>query len=163
MLRGMKPTPVQEFQQRFQEICQDKGHGPGQGQQTVIAREFGVVPNTARKWLLGLGMPELQMAIRIANWAGVNVTWLLQGAGPKHGTKVSMTSVLIDEALRAMPFAASADVLDYMKFKLQAQLSATDPRRSRYEAAIAALAESLRPKGDDLRPFAAPDKQPAAA
>jgi transcriptional regulator with XRE-family HTH domain len=156
-------TPAQLFSARLLEVCADKGIHPGRGIQSELGRVFGVVPNAAAKWLKGIGMPEMQMAVKIAAWGGVNVTWLLQGVGPKKGTTVSMMSIVIDDALHNLPFEISRDVLDYLKFKLQSQFSATDPRRLRYEQAISAVIETLRPKAAVDRPFGASEKRPTLA
>lgn len=145
MLAGMDETPAQAFSKRLIDICADQ-RVDGRGQQTRLAEKFGVVPNAARKWLLGLGMPEMEMAVRIANWGGVNVTWLLQGTGPKTGAAISMMSIVIDDALHAMPFEASREVLNFMRFKMQTTFGGSDPRLHRYETAIAAVIETLRTK-----------------
>lgn len=141
----METNPVlAQFAQRLNEVCDDMGV-PEQGRQSGLARKVSelagktYVPNAVRKWLNGLGMPELSMAIRLANWAGVSVTWLLQGTEPKRGAAVPMSAVIFDEAMRELPADAARSIVNHILFTLHQTYPATDPRRKRYEAAARAL------------------------
>ncbi len=129
----METNPVlAQFAQRLNEVCDDMGV-PEQGRQSGLARKVSelagktYVPNAVRKWLNGLGMPELSMAIRLANWAGVSVTWLLQGTEPKRGAAVPMSAVIFDEAMRELPADAARSIVNHILFTLHQ----TYPRRTR--------------------------------
>lgn len=88
------------FAARLREVCVGKGLPAGRGLQTELAKLFEVSPNAARKWVLGLAVPEMEMTIRIAKWGDVNIEWLLTGRGPKHGNKIPARALVVDEILR---------------------------------------------------------------
>ena len=92
----------QSFAQRLAEICADKGL-PLRGRQTELSRLFKVSQQAAGKWLKAQSYPEMATAVALAAWAGVNVTWLLQGTGPKRGDRVDTKAVVLDEAIRSLP------------------------------------------------------------
>ncbi|MEO8806608.1 MAG: hypothetical protein ABI433_11025 [Burkholderiaceae bacterium] len=89
------------------------------GRQTKLGKQFQVSQQAARKWLDGRAYPETGTVISIANWAGVNVNWLLQGAGPKRGDKVDMKAAVIDEAIKALPRELGLDLVDNLRSKLE--------------------------------------------
>ena len=141
----MDSTVKEGFAARLIELCADKGLAAEHGRQTKLAAQFGVSPNAARKWLRGDGMPELQMAVEISEWAGVNVNWLLQGIGPKHGNRHDLRGIVLDEVMRSFPAEERREVLDYIKYKLdRARASFTSERLSRYEKAL----ENFKPEAD---------------
>jgi hypothetical protein len=107
------------FAARMNEICDDMQITAGHGRQTALAANFKVTAKAARKWLLGLGYPEMSMAVRLANWAGVNLTWLLQGAGSKHGDKVDFKAIVIAEAIKSLPREMGLDLMDNLRAKLE--------------------------------------------
>lgn len=122
------------FASRMNEICDDKELTADRGRQAALAAEFKVTNKAARKWLLGIGYPEMAMAVRIADWAGVNLTWLLQGAGPKRGNKIDVKSLVMDEVLRSLPASERRETLDYIRFKLdRAKASFTSEKLERYQ------------------------------
>lgn len=100
------------------EVCDDLGIPAGRGRQKALGAMFGVTPKAARKWLVGDGYPELEMAVRISERAGVNLNWLLQGAGPKRGDKVETKALVLGETVQALGAAQGAEVLDFIRFKL---------------------------------------------
>lgn len=110
---------LEEFAARLREICRDMGLPADRGLQTRLAEQFRVSPNAARKWVQGLGMPELETAIEIANWGGVNVIWLLQGKGPKRGDKLDTKAIVLNEAMDAIPPDDRQMVLDFMRYKIE--------------------------------------------
>jgi hypothetical protein len=110
---------LQEFTARLHEICDDMEIVAGRGRQSALALHFHVSPNAARKWLLGQGLPALEMAIRIASWAGVNVTWLLQGVGPKRGDKIDTTPGELFEAINHLQNDDSQQVFDFIRYKIE--------------------------------------------
>ena len=107
------------FISRLQEICDDMGMPQGRGRPTLLAKQFNVTPNAARKWFLGLGFPEMELALEIANWASVNVNWLLQGSGLKRGTIVDTKAVVLGEAIESLPKDDKQQVLDFIEYKFQ--------------------------------------------
>lgn len=121
------------FAQRLNDVCDDMGITPDRGRQTALAKQFGVNPKAARKWLLGIGLPELATAIRIAVWGDVNLTWLLQGSGAKRGMRVDTKALVLDEAVRSLPSELGTDLVDNLRAKLQriGRLSAEPASRYR--------------------------------
>lgn len=105
------------FSARMHEICDDKSV-PTTGRQSALARIFGVTNKAARRWLEGIGYPEIVLAVRIAEWADVNLTWLLQGSGPKRGNRVDGKALVLDEAVRSLSPEQGADLLDTIRAKL---------------------------------------------
>lgn len=118
---GMGIPDVDEIREAFAErlnlLCDDMGL-PDRGRQTHLAKIFGVTNKAARLWLKGLGYPEMTMAVRIAEWAGVNVTWLLQGTGPRSGDRTEDRARVLDEALHALSPEQATDLIDSLRAKL---------------------------------------------
>ena len=117
------------FAERMHEICDDMGLPAGRGRQSAMAAEHGVTNKAARKWLLGLGFPELVLAFRIANWADVNLTWLLHGSVPKRGNRVDTKALVLDEAIRRLPPDMGIDLVDNLRATLEriGKLTAQEP------------------------------------
>lgn len=129
------------FSRRLHEVCDDLKLPAGHGRQAGLGRLFEVTPKGARKWLTGEGWPEMSMAMRIANKAGVNVLWLLQGTGPKRGERIDDSLRLVAEAIEHLPSAERGRVLHFLSFELAQHPGwfATEAT-ARYAAAIDALA-----------------------
>jgi hypothetical protein len=139
---------LQDFASRMHEICDDMKVSGGHGRQAALGRVFEVTPKTARKWLMGIGYPEMVRAVQIANWADVNLTWLLQGVGPKRGTKVNTKALVIDEAVRSLPRELGIDLIDNLRAKLEraGKLQAHEPSK-RYITMLDAYEDELgRPR-----------------
>lgn len=142
-----KPAqPKAQFAARLHEICADK-QLPVRGRATQLARQFAVSQQAAAKWLGGLSYPELETAIAIAEWAEVNVTWLLQGVGLKRGNRVSTRAQLLEEALRSLPPDLGTDLLDNLRAKLErvGRLTAQEPP-ARYQSMLDAYEHELTTK-----------------
>lgn len=107
----------QQFAARLSEVCDAKGIASGRGRQSALAMQFGVSPNAARKWLLGLGLPELDLAVKIANWGDVNVNWLLQGVGPIRGEKMEPAAEIVSEGITQLPVEDRQQVFDFLRYK----------------------------------------------
>lgn len=72
------------FALRLNALCNDREIPPkGKNRQTIVGQTFGVGQKGARKWLEGESLPTLTKCIRIAEYFGVYVEWLLTGRGPK--------------------------------------------------------------------------------
>lgn len=106
------------FAERLNTVCDDLQLAKV-GRQTALARRFEVTPSAARKWLRGLGMPELDKAIEIANAARVNVQWLLQGVGPKRGEHFDTTPGELIDAVQHLPHNEGQQVFDFIRYKIE--------------------------------------------
>ncbi len=131
------------FATRLLEICSDKGL-PARGRQTLLARIFKVSQQAARKWLDAESFPSTETIIEIADWADVNVNWLLQGVGPKSGTRVDAKVLVLDEAVHSLPPELGADLLDNIRTKLEriGKLDAREPT-GRYHVMLKAYEEEI--------------------
>ncbi len=131
-----EPAIKLEFAARLQELCTEK-EVPVRGRQRQLATLFGVVPNAARKWLVGEGLPNLDQVIAIAKWGQVNVEWLLSGRGPRRGNLVPMDAVVLDEMFRSMPTAERRESIAMLKYELtKASRYIAAEAAARYEAAL---------------------------
>jgi transcriptional regulator with XRE-family HTH domain len=125
------------FAARLNELCGEAGLPAERGRQTRLAKLFEVTPNAARKWLLGLGLPELEVAIRIAKWADVNVEWLLTGRGAKSGDKVPTRALVVDEVLRSGTPAERRELVKYVEYRLDnSEVPIAAEAKARYKAAL---------------------------
>lgn len=70
------------FAARLNEVCTDR-QLPERGRQTILAREFKVTQQAARKWLEAEGYPSIDVAREIAKWGKVSFDWLMTGRGSK--------------------------------------------------------------------------------
>lgn len=140
-------TPVKNqvtaaFAARLAQLCDEKGL-PIRGRQTLLGKAMNVTPNAARKWLLGDGLPELDMAVQLAQWGEVNVLWLLQGSGPKR-TPFDVKSLILDEALHALPKDAAHQALEYLRYTLERSMPATAREQvARYSVMIDAMLRDI--------------------
>ena len=110
---------INTFADRLNEVCTILGIPEGRGRNAALARRFHVTANAARKWLEGVGLPELAKAIEIANQARVTVTWLLQGIEPKFLQQKPTFASVIGEAAAALPAPAGREVADVLRYKIE--------------------------------------------
>lgn len=88
---SMKKSPKEMFAERLNELCADRGiEAEGSARQRVLAKDFGVSYQAARKWLDGLSMPELEKCIQVAAWGDVAFEWLMTGRGYKRPEALSV-------------------------------------------------------------------------
>lgn len=106
------------FVARLREVCDDM-QLPEHGRQTALARRFGVTQGATKKWLNGDGYPNIDKIVAICQWAGVNVNWLIMGAGPKRTDVVETKVLILGEAIAAMPKSDREQVLDFLAFKFE--------------------------------------------
>src|SRR6185369_5754927 len=106
------------FASRLNEVCDDMKL-PKHGRQTALAKQFDVGPKAARKWLIGDGFPEIELAIRIANWGNVSFNWLMTGKGPKRAGHADTKVVVLGEVLESMPPDDGQQVFDFIEYKIQ--------------------------------------------
>lgn len=116
------------------------------GRATALAAKFSVTPNAAKKWLDGIGMPELSKAIEIADEANVSVTWLLQGAGPKKAMPRTPLAQVVGQAIEILGPADGAEVADFVRFKLGRATPSIEAREpiAEYLAALDSLRTTTR-------------------
>jgi transcriptional regulator with XRE-family HTH domain len=148
--RSMEPTPEKvAFARRLNLVCDEKKLPPeeGRGRQPALAKIFGVNAKAARKWLKGEGFPELEMVIRICNWADVNIDWLLRGKGPKRGVAVETRLLALGEMLERLPDAERRDVLGMLMYKLHqsAPTQMLNAHDAAHESLLAAWSKSIHP------------------
>lgn len=144
LLTNLRFVSIQDvrkgFAARLHEICDDQGIPAERGRQTRLGEIFKVTPNAARKWLKGSGMPSLDVVVDIANWAGVNVNWLLQGTGLKKGDRVSTRDIVLGEVLSTLPPERRHSVLDQIRYQLErAGPKIVSEKMARYEHMLAAF------------------------
>lgn len=101
------------------ELCDALGIPDGHGRQAALGRRFNVTPKAARKWLMGIGYPEMPKAVEMCEAAQVNVVWLLQGTPPKRGQHVDGNLLGLAEAIAGLPQAEREAVLQFARFKVQ--------------------------------------------
>lgn len=98
-----------------------------------------------KKWLDGVGWPDMARAIDLANLLKVNVNWLLQGNGPMRGDRIPESTRLVVEVIDRLPTESRRNVLSYLRFELSKHQGwFAEPARTLYGAAIDAL-EAGRP------------------
>jgi hypothetical protein len=85
--------------------------------------------------------------IAIADWADVNVNWLLQGAGPKRGNRMSTKAQVLEEAIQSLPPEMGTDLIDNLRAKLVriGRLTAQEPP-GRYQVMLDAYEHELAKK-----------------
>jgi transcriptional regulator with XRE-family HTH domain len=134
------------FALRMHELCDDLGVAAGHGRQAALGRMLNVTPKGARKWLTGEGWPEMSMAVRIANLAGVNLLWLLQGSGPKRGERIDPNVLALVEAIEHLPKEERGHIANYLRFEFQKLPNwFVAEAQARYRAALDALATAPAP------------------
>lgn len=137
---------LQGFAQRLRELCDDKAL-PLRGRQSRLAERFKVSQQAVRKWLEGVNYPDMKLIVAIADWGEVNVNWLLQGIGPKHGLRVESKVLMLDEALHALPRESGLDMIDNLRAKLIrfGKITAEEPA-TRYNVMLDAYEKDLARK-----------------
>lgn len=91
------------FSRRMHELCDDMKL-PTHGRQSELAKVFKVSQKGARKWLEAESFPRWEHVIRITEWAGVTVEWLMSGRGPKTIDQLYPTRAIahVAEIMQAM-------------------------------------------------------------
>ena len=106
------------FASRLHELCSEKGL-PARGRQSELARLLGVTQGATRKWLTGVGFPDMDKIIQICEWAGANVNWLVMGIGPKRSDVIDTKTVILGEAIDSMRPEDRQQVLDFIGYKIE--------------------------------------------
>lgn len=141
----------ERFAERLAELCNDKKL-PARGRQKRLAERCEVSHQAVGKWLRGEAYPEIEKILALAEWAEVNVNWLLQGVGPKRGTHVDTKALLLDEVLHSMPPDVGADLIDNIRAKLIriGKLEAREPT-PRYMSMLDAYESDLTKRNRPLQ------------
>lgn len=79
-----------EFARRLHQALDDAGFVKGRLRTGELARDNNVSRETARKWLSGLALPELERMIGLAVKTGVSFEWLATGRGDAHLASVGV-------------------------------------------------------------------------
>lgn len=80
----MVRVPHEDFAARLQKLLDHARFHAGRGRTAALATRYGVSRETARKWLTGLSLPELERMIELAVDFGGNFEWLATGRGHMH-------------------------------------------------------------------------------
>lgn len=80
----------EDFAQRLRHALDYSGFAKGRGRIGALAIQYNVSRETARKWLAGLSLPELQRMIDIAKQQRVSFEWLSTGRGSVDGNGVAV-------------------------------------------------------------------------
>ncbi|WP_242111995.1 helix-turn-helix domain-containing protein [Luteimonas aquatica] len=86
----MPQSPHAEFARRLHRALDASGFAPGRRRTGALAEYYGVSRETARKWLGGLALPELDRMIEIAVHQHVSFEWLATGRGVLKGSGLSV-------------------------------------------------------------------------
>jgi hypothetical protein len=77
----MTDAPHAEFARRLHRALDAAGFAVGRRRTGALSEYYGVSRETARKWLGGLALPELDRMIEIATDQRVSFDWLSTGRG----------------------------------------------------------------------------------
>jgi len=134
------------FAGRLHEICDDMGI-PQRGRKTQLAAKFKLAYQSVGKWLDGVGFPETERILELANWADVNVNWLLQGTGPKRGDIVDTKALVISEAIQSLPKERRDTVLELLGVQIEKSGAViAGERQARYLHVLEAFKTSTKNK-----------------
>lgn len=67
----------------------------GQNRQALLGKMFHVSQESARKWLAGEGMPQMEKSIEICKKANVSIEWFLTGRGIDRYDNTPEAQVLV--------------------------------------------------------------------
>ena len=75
------PVPYEQFSARLQRLLDHARFSGGRARNGALAARYGVSRETARKWLTGLSLPELERMMELAVDFGGSFEWLATGRG----------------------------------------------------------------------------------
>lgn len=81
----MAQPPHKEFADRLHQALDVSGFPQARSRTGALAAQYGVSRETARKWLAGLALPELERLLDIAMRLHVSFEWLATGRGTVEG------------------------------------------------------------------------------
>ena len=106
------------FAGRLNEVCTDMDL-PMHGRQSQLAKLLKVTQGATRKWLTGAGYPDMDKIVQICEWSGTNVNWLVMVVGPKRTDIIDTKTIILGEAIEAMPSDDRQQVLDFIAYKFE--------------------------------------------
>ncbi|HEY0204869.1 MAG TPA: helix-turn-helix domain-containing protein [Acetobacteraceae bacterium] len=74
-------APYENFADRLRQTLDRAHFVDGRGRTSALATRYAVARETARKWLTGLALPELNRIIELAKDFNVSFEWLATGRG----------------------------------------------------------------------------------
>lgn len=81
----MSQTEKKAFAERLNRVADKLGiPEKGRNRQELFGKRFGVSQESARKWLEGESMPQLERCIQIATAACVSFEWMMTGRGESN-------------------------------------------------------------------------------
>lgn len=90
------------FSARFVGLLDEAGYPPGvNNRMDAVADHFGVSPQTARKWLKGVALPNPLTLCQITERFGVSLDWLLAGRSSAVDDLVPVPRYRLEDARRA--------------------------------------------------------------
>lgn len=81
-------APYEGFARRLHQALDYVGFDRGRSRTGKLANHYEVSRETARKWLSGLALPELDRMIALAEHTGVYFEWLATGRGQITGDDI---------------------------------------------------------------------------
>ena len=86
----MAVLPHKDFARRLHQALDFSGFAQGRARTGALALHYGVSRETARKWLGGLALPELERMLELAVQQRVSFEWLATGRGTLEGKGLSV-------------------------------------------------------------------------
>jgi transcriptional regulator with XRE-family HTH domain len=98
-----RSTFIQDFSQRLIKALQDKGYSSSRSKSGIemseLAKIAGVSYSMARKYVLGVALPDYHLIPKIAHWLNVSPGWLLFGEELSFSHLKSSTAIEIETEL----------------------------------------------------------------
>lgn len=96
-----------KFGARVSEAMMDAGHIRKRGSLIgpdlyLLAEKLQVSREMARRYLAGEGLPDPDKIAQLAEWLAVNISWLRDGVGAKHGDAPSADDIAKDDDERKL-------------------------------------------------------------
>lgn len=91
----MDANPKDSFAYRFSQALTDAGIADDRQRRGQVAKMFKVSPESVRKWLKGLAIPETSKIQLIAKRLKVNGEWLLTGLGEKSSPAKELQPMMV--------------------------------------------------------------------
>ena len=94
----MTRAPHAEFARRLNWTLDAAGFVAGRHRTSLLSEHHGVSRETARRWLAGLSLPELERMIEIAVHHHVSFEWLATGRGTPKDRKLTVRDAALKYA-----------------------------------------------------------------
>jgi transcriptional regulator with XRE-family HTH domain len=89
------------FAKRLEQICDEKGL-PQRGRQAELARMCSIKPSSVNKWFSAVSLPDPENLLKIADWAGTTVDWLVYGRGSRSPVAVAAVDPRISHVIKIL-------------------------------------------------------------